>query len=195
MDDLLAKAGSQAVTFAIRSGVSLASSFAIKTLTNFIVHIPKNDARRIESLRAKLENRIEIVSSAIDLIKLVAARGNTNLDSTLRLTKDLKQEIDSFDEKMKRLTEKVTTSKSSKSQEEAIKSVEAYIEDLLLRIEEVTPFINLSLNTTGTSLSTALPQQVSPGLLLQASNFVSRSNDGKPVSYTHLDVYKRQLYI
>lgn len=176
MDEILAKAGSQAVTFAIKSGISIASTYAIKTIAGFVTQIPKADARRIDLLKTKLEDRIEIVSSAIDLIKLVAARGNTNLESTLRLTGDLKNELDSFDESIKDLTAKVEGSKSAKSQKEAIDSVETYIKDLLLRIEEVTPFINLSLTTSGANLSSSLPQQISPGLLLRASEYINESN-------------------
>ncbi|QID84932.1 Ran-specific GTPase-activating protein 30 [Saccharomyces pastorianus] len=176
MDEILAKAGSQAVTFAIKSGISIASTYALKTIANFVIQIPKDDARRIDHLKFKLESRIAIVSSAIDLIKLVAARGNTNLQITLRLTKDLKEEIDRFDEKINEMTEKVEGSRSAKTQNEAIKAVENYIKDLLLRIEEITPFINLSLTTSGANLNSALPHQISPGLLLQASDFVNESN-------------------
>ncbi|AJS02629.1 BMC_2a_G0034960.mRNA.1.CDS.1 [Saccharomyces cerevisiae] len=176
MDEILAKAGSQAVTFAIKSGISIASTYALKTITNFVVQIPKDDARRIDQLKFKLESRMAIVSSAIDLIKLVAARGNTNLQITLRLTKDLKEEIDRFDEKINEMTQKVEGSRSAKTQNEAIKAVENYIKDLLLRIEEITPFINLSLTTSGANLNSALPYQISPGLLLKASDFVSENN-------------------
>ncbi|QLQ79236.1 hypothetical protein HG537_0B05830 [Torulaspora globosa] len=176
MDDILAKAGSQAVTFAIKSGISIASTYALRTITKFVIQIPKSDARRIEQQKAKLENRIAIVTSAIDLIKLVAARGNTNLESTLRLTKDLKNELDSFDERMRELITKVEESRGAKSQKEAIDSVGLYINDLLQRIEEVTPFINLSLTTSGANLNSSLPQQVSPGLLLKASNYINLSN-------------------
>ncbi|SCW00012.1 LAFE_0B07514g1_1 [Lachancea fermentati] len=174
MDELLAKAGSQAVTFAIKSGISIASSYAIKTVATFVTKVPEKDATNLIRLRAKLETRIEIVSSAIDLIKLVAAKGNTNLQSTLRLTSDLKEEIDSFDSKITLITENY---QSTKNERESIVAVENYINGLLARIEEVIPLINLSLTTSGANLSTALPQHVSPGRLLQASNFLIKSND------------------
>lgn len=172
MDEILAKAGSQAVTFAIKSGISLASSYAIKTVANFLTKIPKDDAARLEGLRKKLETRIEIVSPAIDLIKLVAAKGNTNLGSTLRLTKDLKEEIDSFDNRIAEITKNY----GAKTQRASIDAVENYILDLLSRIEEVIPLINLSLTTSGASLSTALPQHVSPGSLLHASDYIGKNN-------------------
>ncbi|CEP63967.1 Yrb30p LALA0_S09e06568g [Lachancea lanzarotensis] len=174
MDEILAKAGSQAVTFAIRSGISIASSYAIKTVATFVQKIPEEDATRLKRLREKLETRIEIVSAAIDLIRLVAAKGNTGLGSTLKLTKDLKEEIDQFDARISAITGNFN---AKKNERDSIKAVEKYILDLLERIEEVIPVINLSLTTSGAKLSTALPQQVSPGRLLQASNYVTRNND------------------
>ncbi|CAR28477.1 hypothetical protein ZYGR_0S01080 [Zygosaccharomyces rouxii] len=176
MDELLSKAGSQAVTFAIKSGISIASTYALKTITTFVTQIPKDDARRIDKLKTQLQNRVDIVSSAIDLIKLVAARGNTNLESTLKLTKDLKDELDRFDENMQELTTLVESSKSPKAQKDAINAVEKYIKDLLQRIEGVTPYLNLSLTTSGATISSVLPQQISPGLLLQASNHINVNN-------------------
>ena len=179
MDELLSKAGSQAVTFAIKSGISLASSFAIKTITNFITQVPEaRDAKRLQKLRSELEDRIEIVSAAIDLLTLVAARGNTNLESTLKLTKSLKNEIDQFDENLQSLLSKVEGSpKNFKAQSDAIKRVEEYILGVLRRIDEVTPFINLSISTSGASLSSGVSlDSISPGLLLRSSDYVTKNN-------------------
>lgn len=162
------------MTFAIKSGISIASSYAIKTVATFVTKIPEADATRLQKLRKKLETRMEIVSSAIDLIKLVAAKGNTNLGSTLRLTRDLKEEIDQFDVK---ITEITSNFQAKKNQRDSIAAVENYISGLLSRIEEVIPLINLSLTTSGAKLSTALPQYVSPGRLLQASNYITKNNE------------------
>lgn len=107
------------------------------------------------------------------MIKLVASRGNTNLESTLRLTKDLKEEIDRFDEKIQEVTDNYSTKNDSNS----VNNVELYMLDLLSRIEEAIPLINLSLTTSGANLSGSLSNQVSPGRLLQASNFVNKSNE------------------
>lgn len=75
MDEILAKAGSQAVTFAIRSGISFASGYAIKTVVKFIEKVPKDDRRRIEVLNLEIQIKFSIVSNAMDLIRLAAARG------------------------------------------------------------------------------------------------------------------------
>ncbi|SMN18539.1 similar to Saccharomyces cerevisiae YGL164C YRB30 RanGTP-binding protein, inhibits RanGAP1 (Rna1p)-mediated GTP hydrolysis of RanGTP (Gsp1p) [Maudiozyma saulgeensis] len=177
MDELLARAGSQAVTFAVKSGVSLASSYAIKTISNFLTQIPSTESKNFLDLKIELENRVDIVSSAIDLIKLVAVRGNTNLRSTLKITENLKQEIDQFDSNIQEQLNVIEHSKSQKVKNEAIREAERYIKDLLRRIQEITPYINLALTTSGVNLSTTLPKTVSPGLLLQASNFVCINNE------------------
>ncbi|SCU78289.1 LAMI_0A04104g1_1 [Lachancea mirantina] len=173
MDEFLSKAGSQAATFAIKSGISIASSYAIKTVATFVTKIPEEDASKLDRLRSKLETRIDIVSPAIDLVRLVAAKGNTNLEGTLKLTRTLKEEIDSFDSKIATITENYH---SKKNQRQSIVAVEEYLNDLLSRIDEVIPLINLSLTISGANLSTALPQNVSPGRLLQASDLINENN-------------------
>jgi hypothetical protein len=47
------------------------------------------------------------------------------------------------------------------------------IKNLLLRIEDAVPLINLAITTSGASLSTSLPATVSPSRLLQASTFLT----------------------
>ncbi|ODQ78947.1 hypothetical protein BABINDRAFT_63470 [Babjeviella inositovora NRRL Y-12698] len=177
MDEILAKAGSQAVSFAIKSGISIASGYAIKTVLKFLEKIPEEEKSHIERTKKRLQTRIEIVSTAIDLIKLVAARGNTSLESTLRLTKDLKEEIDTFDETVTRISGDIDGKSSLSGRKTAVREVELYMKDLLERIEEAIPLISLALTTSGANLSATLPAQVSPGRLLQASTVVTKSND------------------
>ncbi|EDO15492.1 hypothetical protein Kpol_467p4 [Vanderwaltozyma polyspora DSM 70294] len=184
VDDVLARAGSQAVSFAIKSGVSLVSSYALKTLTNLVINLPKDDKeddedlKRLENLKKKLETRVAIVSSTIELIKLVAARGNTNLENVITLTSELKREIDNMDERLRLLADQAENSKKQdlNSGKKVIAKIESYIKDVLNRIDEVTPFLNLSLTTSGANLSTSLPKQISPNLLLQSSNYINTNN-------------------
>lgn len=177
MDELLAKAGSQAVTFAVKSGVSLASSYAIKTISNLLLQIPKSESNNFITLKTELEDRIDIISAAIDLIKLVAARGNTNLQSTLKITANLERDIKQFDNNVQDLVHIIQNSSNQKAQNKVIQEAENYIKDLLRRIQEITPYINLALTTSGANLSTSMPKGVSPGLLLQASNHIFTSNE------------------
>ncbi|ANZ73510.1 BA75_01581T0 [Komagataella pastoris] len=120
-------------------------------------------------MKRKLQLRIEIVTGAIDLIKLVAARGNSNLQSTLELTSDLTNDIYEFDDFLAKLTDELEKGKDSDS----IKEVQDYMKFLLTKIEEAIPLINLALTTSGANLTGGLPSTVSPGRLLQASNYVT----------------------
>ncbi|ODV69897.1 Ran-binding-domain-containing protein [Hyphopichia burtonii NRRL Y-1933] len=173
MDEILAKASSQAVTFAIRSGISLASGFAIKTVTKFLDKIPENEKRKIINGRNKIQTKVSILSVSIDLVKLVAARGNTSLGSTIELIDSLNEEIDSFDKVMNDIVQNI----SNINEKESIQKVERMMKDLLENINEAIPLINLSLITCGVSLEGNLPDNVSPGRLLQASNYLIKSNE------------------
>lgn len=54
------------------------------------------DRKRVERLKIRLQNRIDIVTHAIELIRLIAARGNTQMEGTISLADELKSEIDDF---------------------------------------------------------------------------------------------------
>ncbi|GMG36042.1 unnamed protein product [Ambrosiozyma monospora] len=174
MDQLLSKAGSTIVTFAIRSGVQIASSYVIKSVNQLMDSAPDKQKRQLERLKSKLQTRIEIVSYAMELIQLVASRGNTNLESTLRLVSDLKLEIDEFEENIDDLAKEISTSK--KLTPESIKSIQNYMQSLLVKIEQAIPVINLALTTSGANLSGSLNSYISPGRLLNTTVYMNDSN-------------------
>ncbi|MCJ1377512.1 hypothetical protein MMC17_000607 [Xylographa soralifera] len=65
----------------------------------------------------------------------------------------------------------------SKAQSELdVKNILKQIKKLLAQIEDAVPLINLAITTSGASLSTSLPQTVSPSRLLQASTFVTNGD-------------------
>ncbi|CCE73263.1 Piso0_000293 [Millerozyma farinosa CBS 7064] len=172
MEEILAKAGSQAVTFAIRSGISLASGFAIKTVTKFLDKIPDEHKKRIIKTRNKIQMKIEIVLMTIDLIKLASARGNTILSATNDLIDDLTSQFEDFDRTLNSITENLTNI----NEKDSVSHVESYMRSLLQDIDEAIPLLNLSLTTCGVNLNGNLPNNVSPGRLLQASNIINESN-------------------
>lgn len=172
MEEILAKAGSQAVTFAIRSGISLASGFAIKTVTKFLDKIPDEHKKRIIKTRNKIQMKIEIVLMTIDLIKLASARGNTILSATNDLIEDLTSQFEDFDKTLNSITENLTNI----NEKDSVSHVESYMRSLLQDIDEAIPLLNLSLTTCGVNLNGNLPNNVSPGRLLQASNIINESN-------------------
>src|SRR6201996_2056880 len=66
----------------------------------------------LASLKLRLESKIRIISPAIDMIELIAARGNTSLESAASLTKELRFEIQSLGQ---RLASAATSAESNKS--------------------------------------------------------------------------------
>jgi hypothetical protein len=169
MDDILAKAGSQAVTFAIRSGISLALGYAIKTVVRFVEKLPTGDRKRIEALSSEIQTKTAIVSLLMDLIRLAAARGNTSLSPTLELINSVDAEIVRLDDHVAKATAAITAA----NERQLVESVLASMRLVLSRVEECIPFLQLSISTSGIQASLALPQQVSPGRLLQAANAVT----------------------
>ncbi|OWB83461.1 hypothetical protein B5S33_g2091 [[Candida] boidinii] len=174
MDQLLSKAGNQIVTFAIRSGVSVASGYALKTVVKLMERVPEGDKRKIERLRNQLSTRVEILTYAIELIELANARGNSNIESTIKLTRELKYEIDDFEKDIDDiLSQDVIT-------EDTVKQCQITIKEILNKIDESIPIINLSMTTSGINLRNGVDtSDISLGRLIQCSNYLIQSNSKK----------------
>ncbi|OBA19579.1 Ran-binding-domain-containing protein [Metschnikowia bicuspidata var. bicuspidata NRRL YB-4993] len=172
MDEILAKASSQAVTFAIRSGISLASGFAIKKVSQLLDKIPPSEKARLEKTSARLNTKTAILATSIDLIKLSAARGNSALEATVDMVSDLKDEIDTFDAEIAAILQGF----SSANEKESVRAAERKISALLDSVNDAIPLINLALITSGVSLNNAMDPRVSPSRLLQAASHVTGSN-------------------
>lgn len=172
MDEILAKASSQAVSFAIRSGISIASGFAIKTMTKFMDSIPDSEKGRLVAKRNSLQRKISALSASFDIIILAAARGNSILEQTVDLVADLKQELDHFDESVAQSEQDL----SQLNQKESIAFIDKKMDALTQLINEAIPIINLSLITSGVNLSNVMEPRISPSRLLQAANRINASN-------------------
>lgn len=173
MDQLLSKAGSTLVTFAVRSGVQLASTYVIKSVSGLMDNVPEKQRRKLERLRNQLQDNIEIVTYSIEMIQLMAARGNTNLDSVLRLSNYLKEDINEFREDISLLTEDLGTKKMNT---DSVKFIETYINALITKIDQLIPILNLVLTTSGASITDQFNDHVSPGRLLNATILLNDSN-------------------
>lgn len=172
MDEILAKASNQAVSFAIRSGISIASGYAIKTMTKFIDRIPDSEKARLIQKRNSLQRKISALVASLDLIKLASARGNSILDHSVDLASGLREDLDQFDESITKLEQGLNQS----NQKESITSMERKIDSLSSLINEAIPIINLSLITSGVNLSNVMEPRISPSRLLQAANRINASN-------------------
>jgi len=171
MDKLLSKAGTTLVTFAVRSGVQLASSYVLKSVSKLVEGVPEKDRKRVERLKIRLQNRIDIVTHAIELIRLIAARGNTQMEGTISLADELKSEIDDFHDYIEDL------SGSRSLDKETIVSIEQSMKTLLSKINQTIPIINLALTTSGARLNGDMNSLVSPGQLLISAAIIHDSNE------------------
>lgn len=172
MDEILAKASNQAVSFAIRSGISIASGYAIKTMTKMMDRIPTSEKTRLVAKRNSLQRKIAALSVSLDLVKLAAARGNSVLDATVELVTDLKQELDMFDTSVAELEGDL----DNVSQKDSVVLIESKMDALTHTINEAIPLINLSLITSGVNLSNVMQPRISVSRLLQAANRINASN-------------------
>ena len=182
MDILLSKVTQQAMNYAIRSGITLTASYAIKQSTRLLKQVPKSNSHdELQDLHQRLQGKIRIISPAIDMIELISARGNTSLESAVALTKDLRWEIQCFGQQMASVaaTEEAaggsnrSAAAGAARTELEVNSVISSMKRLLKRVEDAVPLINLAITTSGVSLSARLPPTVSPSRLLQASTLLN----------------------
>lgn len=182
MDVLLTKITGQAMNYAIRSGITITTTYAIRQCGRLLQEAPRDSAARDElmQLQLRLESKIRIISPAVDMIELISARGNTSLDSAVSLTKEIRFEIQRLGMRLAEAAseEVLVRSSSSKAKtreqmEREMQSIIAPIRGLLARIEDAVPLINLAITTSGVNLSTKLSETISPSRLLQASTFLT----------------------
>lgn len=184
MDILLGKVTQQAMNYAIRSGVTITTGYALKQCGRLLKEAPRSkDREELARLQRRLEGKIRIISPAIDMIELISARGNTSLESAVQLTKEIRYDIQTLgvrlnhaanDEEL--LRRQSSRAKSRVENEQQLRSIIADIRALLDRIEDAVPLINLAITTSGVNLSTKLSGTVSPSRLLQASTFLTAAD-------------------
>lgn len=172
MDEILAKASNQAITFAIRSGFSIASGYAIRTMTKMMDSIPATEKTRLVNKKNSLQRRIDSLNSCLDLLELAAARGNSALEVTMELVEDLRHHLTLFDQGIAALEEDLALLKQSNS----VAVMESQMDTLSSVINEAIPLINLSLTTCGVNFANIMQPRMSPSRLLQAANRINASN-------------------
>ncbi|KNG47886.1 ran-binding-domain-containing protein [Stemphylium lycopersici] len=180
MDALLSKVTQQAMSYAIRSGIAITSHYAIKQCGRLMKTVKGEEKQELADLQLRLDSKIKIISPAIDMIELIATRGNTSLESAVGLTKSLRWDIQTLGSRVETAVaeEQLARRGSSKAKSRDQNAIELKIiigemKRLLQRIEDAVPLINLAITTSGVSLSTTLPTTVSPSRLLQASTFLT----------------------
>ncbi|KKZ63329.1 hypothetical protein EMCG_02330 [[Emmonsia] crescens] len=180
MDVFLSKVTQQAMNYAIRSGITITAGYAIRQSSRLLKNVGDSERAELQTLQGRLQSKIRIISPAIDMIELIAARGNTSLESALALTKSLRWDIQNLGQRLAKAVsveemyrKGAISSKGRAQLDDEIKFIIKDIRNLLQRIEDAVPLINLAITTSGASLSTTLPATVSPSRLLQASTFLT----------------------
>ncbi|KAL3475586.1 RanGTP-binding protein-domain-containing protein [Aspergillus californicus] len=190
MDALLARLTQQAMNYAIRSGVAITASYAIRQSSRLLQNVDKCTERdELLALQRRLESKIQVISPAIDMIELIAARGNTSLESAVSLTKSLRLDIQSLGQRLaiaaqfeEDIRNGAKSPRDRSRSKELIKLIIQDIQKLLVRIEDAVPLMNLAITTSGAKLSTDLPATVSTARLLQASTFLTAGDTQYSIS-------------
>ncbi|CAG7931418.1 unnamed protein product [Penicillium olsonii] len=180
MDTFLTGLTRQAMNYAIRSGIAITASYAMRQSSRLLKNVESEDRDELLSLQQRLESKIQVIAPSIDMIELIAARGNTSLESAVTLTKSLRWDIQALGQRLAKAaaSEELRRkgAKSSKDRSHSEMEIKLIIKDikrLLMRIEDAVPLMNLAITTSGAKLSTNLPATVSPSRLLQASTFLT----------------------
>ncbi|EGV63283.1 Ran-binding-domain-containing protein, partial [Yamadazyma tenuis ATCC 10573] len=173
MDDFITKASSQAVSFAIRSGISLASGYAIRTVTKFVDKIPEKDKAQLNNKIHRVKLQINIVSPSIELIKSMNAGGFSSLQSCNELIDQMTQSFREFDDMVEKWSDQLSNSNTG----DVIKQVNKQLDGLIDMIDQTVPLLNLCIVTSGINLNRDLSEEISINKLIEASNIILGSRD------------------
>ena len=117
------------------------------------------------------------------MIELISAKGNTSLESALKMAKEIRWHIQTLGIRLEKAANAEETSRkknaraSTKAVHEAELRLIVYdIKKLLVQLDEYTPFFNLAMTTSGAKLTTSLPPTVSPSRMMQAGHFLTAAD-------------------
>ncbi|KAJ5225843.1 hypothetical protein N7468_007068 [Penicillium chermesinum] len=179
MEVFLTRLTQQAMNYAIRSGITITATYAIRQSSRLLKNVDTEERDELLLLQQRLQSKIQVISPSIDMIELIAARGNTSLESAVALTKSLRWDIQALGQRLAKAAASEESRRKHKSSQtplsarEEIKFIVKDIKSLLARIDDAVPLMNLAITTSGAKLSTNLPSTVSPSRLLQASTFLT----------------------
>lgn len=184
MDALLQRVTQQAVQYAIRSGITITTGYALKECGRLLKQAPKSRERdELMQLQLRLDSKIRVIAPSIDMIELIAARGNTSLESALSLCQGLRydiqklgQRLDNAAQEEQRLRDRGCRGAARDDADHELVAIINQIKLLLARIEDAVPLISLAITTSGVNLSTKLSGTISPSRLLQASTFLTTAD-------------------
>ncbi|KAK1759668.1 RanGTP-binding protein-domain-containing protein [Echria macrotheca] len=178
MDMLLSRIANQAVNLAVKSAVIYASDHAYRQYNRLLktVNDPSIHAE-LKALQKTLENKVKILSPAIDLIEFKSGRGNVFLESALPLAKSLHREIVRLG---KQLDDAATSEEAlrqaaggqasmSAGRHAELQLILKEVKTLIARIDRDIPLIHLAITNSGEKMNSALSPGISPSRMMQAS--------------------------
>ncbi|KAK0382819.1 hypothetical protein NLU13_9914 [Sarocladium strictum] len=179
MDEFLSIVGVQAMRYAIRSSIALASTYAVGQLSHLVnsAEDPKTYAEW-NTLHSRFESKIKIISPVIDLIELKSGRGNVFLESAAPITQALQRDITVLTHRIEQILQSAqhfTVCVPDQARKDTVKDVMLITQDLhrfLDRVDREIPLLQLAVTASGETLSTSLPSSISPSRLLQASTLL-----------------------
>ncbi|RKP37879.1 RanGTP-binding protein-domain-containing protein [Dimargaris cristalligena] len=185
MDEMFTNLAIQTVTLVGKAAFGAAGTIALRKFSRFIQDAPTKQTQQLEKLRAELELRLRLVVPAIDLVDILAARGNSSLTAVVPLTTDLRTQTEQLSQHLEQLERQMfsnqrptsrTDRKFASQFENAVEALQQEIQALLDRIAEMVPFLNLALTTSGCNLSAGMSSSISPARLLQASSSLQETH-------------------
>ncbi|PHH66553.1 hypothetical protein CDD81_7028 [Ophiocordyceps australis] len=158
MDEFISAVGVQAMRYAIRSGITYTSTYALGQFSRLLKSV---DDRKLYSelrqLQTLLDSKIKIISPAIDLIEFKSGRGNVFLESAVPLTKSLHRQIISLGHRIEAtaaLKEGVLKASSKDDiQLQVLRQIIVDIKELLERIDREIPLLQLAITASGESFT------------------------------------------
>ncbi|KAJ2338193.1 Ran-specific GTPase-activating protein 30 [Coemansia sp. RSA 2673] len=189
MDELFSSLALQTVQLVGKAAFGAAGTLALKRVSDYVghaQHAPEPQAK-LERLLARFEARLRIVTPAIDLVEIIAARGHSTLAGALHLTHSLRRDILALSTSLPSATSPrktdglVSSLLRPNTQPVSESTVVNELQALLEKIDDAVPLLNLALTTSGAHLGGTLPEGISPARLMQASSVLARAPAGSLV--------------
>ncbi|KAI0969577.1 RanGTP-binding protein-domain-containing protein [Xylaria arbuscula] len=180
MDAFLTRLSYHATSYAVRSCIALTSTYVIKHGAQLLKTVDHDPLRaELSQLQRRLTRKIELVSPILESIELRYTRGDSALETVVRTSRELREDIDALGERLKNATSAQTSplsgardSKAAVARRQAeLAGIIVDIKDLITSIDDAIPLINLWVSAVGGVQ--APPSSFSPSRLLQASMLVN----------------------
>lgn len=181
MDALLGRLGAQLTNYAIRTGITLTSTYAVGQCSRLLKTVDDRSVRaELKSLQDQLNGKVKILSPVIDLIEFKSGRGNVFLESAVPLAKSLHRDIVSLGTRLENAAiaeegsqRSGTKAKTAEAHHAELLSIIRDIKALLARIDREIPSLQIAITASGETLSSTMPTGISPSRFLQASFFLN----------------------